>query len=405
MLNSVPFNQSNMEHLLDSANLSNLISDSKLLDTVNVVIFTRLELILPSMLIIAMVMLAFIEFRVKLDAQALRFLLNKDRNSARKVLVINFAQIVLMLSIVHLNQTTAEQRALSLYILIMKLVQTRQRQIVIDFPGIMTSAIFLCLSRDQSSFSLIESVDSFVSEVTLVLIPSMMSSFMVLLLPLIIPLTLISLTLSVVGAVIWLIVQLRRKYPDDFDFFVTVAICVLAWKILKKELIQRQVKKLVCSKLPSRRMLSAITASSSSPGLYDPAGFERVMKWCEADTAPQVFLPGHYKSLRDLEKPENMTYLNFYLDLSTNYRMTNIFHSETVNEGCLLTISTSPSESGMRGIWRSALYRLYLLASWIIPETYQHHLSLFGFPRSLMMVKCECDCQQLPGQIILERIN
>jgi len=371
-----------MDIVMDSTNVSKIVRYLKLDESVNLVNFYSFELIVPYVVICAIVLLAFLEVRVKLDAKALRILLNKDRNIVRKILLINFAQTVLLVSIEYLNLTTPELRAASLYVLLAKLVQIRSRDIVIDLPGILSTALFFFLAREQSQFSVLEVLDSCVNEVILFLFPSVLISIMLLILPVVVPVVLILISLSAVCGVLWMIVLVRRKYQDDFDFFVTVAICVLAWKIIRKELVQRQVKNLVCARLPSRQVINALTNSNYSPVIYDPTGLEKVIKWCEMDEEPFSVLPGHYESLCDLEKPENVTYLDFYMDIATNYR-----------------------ESGLRGVLQSTLYRLYLLAAWILPNSYQHHLSVFGFSRSPMLVKSESDCEQLAGQIILEKIN
>jgi len=394
-----------MDIVMDSTNVSKIVRYLKSDESVNLVNFYSFELIVPYVVFCAIVLLAFLEVRVKLDAKALRILLNKDRNIVRKILLINFAQTVLLVSIEYLNLTTPELRAASLYVLLAKLVQIRSRDIVIDLPSILSTALFFFLAREQSQFSVLEVLDSCVNEVILFLFPSVLISIMLLILPVVVPVVLILISLSAVCGVLWMIVLVRRKYQDDFDFFVTVAICVLAWKIIRKELVQRQVKNLVCARLPSRQVINALTNSNYSPVIYDPTGLEKVMKWCEMDEQPFSVLPGHYESLRDLKKPENVTYLDFYMDIATNYRMTNIFQSLKVRDGCLLTVSKAPRESGLRGVLQSTLYRLYLLAAWILPNSYQHHLSVFGFSRSPMLVKSESDCEQLAGQIILEKIN
>jgi len=409
MPNSEHFAFINVNQFLDSVNLSQFLDSVSLEDTMNYVKL-RASFLVPCMTLFLMVILTIVEIKTKLETRALRILLTADKRSGRKVMVINFAQIVLQLSIMYFNQITSELQAVACYNLTAKLMLMDRKQLNGDLAGIASTAIFVFLSKTQSTFSILEMFDGLVTEVLFLIVPTLLSALMLIILPLIIPSVIATLMFFTVYSLLWLVVMVRRKYPEDFDFFVTLAICVLVWKILKKELVQRQVKSLICSKLESRQLLdSGLTGTQA---VYDP-GLERVVRWCEASHHHSFQHPlhrmdndaGYFGALSDLRKPDNMSYLDFYLDLNSNYRMMNILRTAETPDGCRLTVSHAPSDRGLKGILKSSLYRIYILASWILPEAYQGYLSVFGFQKSSMTVNCDCNCTNLTKQIILQKIN
>lgn len=337
--------------------------------------------LMPLLLLSLMLLLAYLEIQTKFSATALRILLNNDKNNQRKVLVINLAQCTLLLALLYLGHVSPELQALAAYILAAKIIQTSRERIKFDLVGILITAAFV-LVRPQAETAVLEPASGAITDLTVSVLPVLFVCLLLVLAPVIVLLATLALTTTLVWWGLRAIVILRRKFPEDFDFFVTLAISVLVWKILRRELIQQ--------------MHGGRRTALSSPGVLDSF----------LGSIVQVgHTPGYFGRLENLTKPDSMSFLEFFQDLSLHYRTLDILSSAYTEGGCRLTVSQPPSCEGVTGYLQSALYRLYVLASWVLPEAYQSHLSRFGFNATTLVISCDCDCHQLNRQKLLEKYN
>lgn len=354
--------------------------------------------------------LALAEARVKLEAVALKLTLHQDTRSGAKVLLITCVQIALMAGLARHDLCTRELQVLCLYSVLPKLLLLEQ-MVMTSSLGLSAIAAFTLIAQPTSSFSVLESLDDWLTTLTLQFGPVLMLSILLL-----IPLIMLALLFISLARAAWLcvemVVRVRRKYPTEFDFFVTLAISILMWKILKRDLRQLQKKEqsLICSdqrsfgvSLDEGRVAQHLSVSQA--GLLG----DTWLRWFDVDKVPRLSgatVQGSVDHPVSLE-----SYLEFYYDSANNYRMINVLKSEVSMDGaaCNLTVSYAPRADGPMGLLKTTIYQIYLIASWLIPPAYQSPLDYFGFvQRNLILeqnpAESKGDCTRFNKQIFLEKL-
>ena len=124
-------------------------------DTLSDYITTSVTALAPVLILAALLLLTFTEVQVKVGARALQILLNKDTRRHRKVLLINCAQTVLMLSVVYWRLVTPELQALALYTLLAKAVQTNRELVGLDLLGLVSTFTFAFCTSPHSNQSIL----------------------------------------------------------------------------------------------------------------------------------------------------------------------------------------------------------------------------------------------------------
>jgi len=363
------------------------------------------------------VSLTISEIKVKLEARALLILLNKNQSSGRRVLTINFSQILFYICAVYLRLCSPELQAVAAYSLVAKLIQTDRQQIKVDMITIAPTILFAFMVKPNNSISILEGADQLIIEVTHQVFPVILTYITIVLFPIIFITTT---TFYIAYCFFRFLANLRRRFPDDFDFFLTLAISILAFKTVKRDLVQRQLKDMVCSKLklatPSAGLPGMSLAGSSGlskPGSDLEAGDAQLalQHWCLSNDnimrsiAKAVRNPVRYGEVEEVMKPENMSYLSFYTDLFTTYTAYHITSARPAlkSGSCWLNIVHPPRESGLYGLMRGAAYKMYVVASWVLPESYQDYLSMFGFKESSIEIETGMNCSSLNKHMLVEK--
>jgi hypothetical protein len=376
--------------------------------------------------LVLLVGLAIFEVKVKLEAKALEILLHKNKSSTRQVLGLNCAQILLYVGAVYLRLCSPEFQALAAYSLAAKLIQTNWQQLKVDIltitPTILPTILFAFMVKPNNSISIIEGADQLIIEVTQQVIPVILVYLSIIVYPIIFITLVIS---STAYCFFRFLASLRRRFPDDFDFFLTLAISILAFKTVKRDLVQTQLKDMVCSKLkfPTSPAYSGISdLSFGLPGGLSRAGSGvetqdsdaqlALQHWCLSNDniirsiAKVVRNPVRYGEVEEVVKPENMSYLHFYTELITSYRGYHIMAARPAYKpgACWIDIVLPPRETGFYGLMRGAAYKMYVLASWVLPDSYQDYLSVFGFKHSNIEIETQMNCSALSKQMLVEKI-
>jgi len=372
--------------------------------------------------------LAIFEVKVKFEAKALEILLHKNKSSTRQVMVYNCGQIVIYIVAVYCRLCSPELQAIAAYSLAAKLIQTNWQQFKVDIltiaPTILPTILFAFMVKPNNTLSIIEGTDQLINEGTQQVIPVILVYLSLVLYPIICVTVVIS---FIAYCFFRFLASLRRRFPDDFDFFLTLAISILAFKTVKRDLVQRQLKDMVCSKLnyptsPSSSLLRDIglslpssLSSKTEPGaeLEDSDAQLALQHWCLSNDniirsiAKVVKSPVRYGEVEEVVKPENMSYLDFYTELFTAYRGYHILQARPAYKpgACWVNIVHPPRETGMYGIMKGAAYKMYVLASWVLPDSMQDYLSVFGFKHSNIEIETQMNCSLLNKQMLVEKIN
>eukprot|EP00088_Acartia_fossae_P046071 TRINITY_DN4968_c0_g1_i6.p1 TRINITY_DN4968_c0_g1~~TRINITY_DN4968_c0_g1_i6.p1 ORF type:complete len:411 (-),score=65.72 TRINITY_DN4968_c0_g1_i6:941-2173(-) len=368
-------------------------------------------------------LLALYEIKMKLEARALQILLHKNKYSTRRVLAVNFGQILCYTTAVYFRLCSPEMQAIAAYSLAAKLIQTNRQQLKVDILTIAPTALFAFIVKPNNSISSIEFLDELFLDLTQQVIPLILSYLTILFYP-IITVTIISLYIAFVF--FRFLVNVRRSFPDDFDFFLTLTISLLAFKTVKRDLVQRQFKDMMCSKL---QLPTLADSSSGNPGsamsplstyygnheLGAESHAQRALyHWCQSQdnvlrSITKTIQNGDtlYGEVEEVKKPANMSYLDFYTEIFTQYRGYHILASQQGSKSgsCTLQIAHPPRDSGLYGMMRGAAYKMYILASWVLPESYQDYLSIFGFRESTIEIETGMNCSRLNKQMLVERIT
>ena len=114
-----------------------------------------MPLLVPTLALSLMLTLAFVEIKVKIESRALLILLNKDSRVKRRVLLINCAQILILLSTLQLRLVSPELQAISLYILVLKCIQTNLELVKQDAGGLISTCIYVFLVKPTSTICII----------------------------------------------------------------------------------------------------------------------------------------------------------------------------------------------------------------------------------------------------------
>ena len=146
-------NSTSVSLFLDSESKPDTIMNS--LNLIMIILAPYGSLIAPTLALITMLTLAFLEIKVKLESRALQILLNKDSRVKRRVLVINFAQILLLLTTVQLGLVSPELQAVSLYILGVKCIQTNLELVKQDAGGLLSTWIYVFIVKSSSTVCII----------------------------------------------------------------------------------------------------------------------------------------------------------------------------------------------------------------------------------------------------------
>jgi len=367
-------------------------------------------LIYPTISVLLLVLLGLGEVGWKLGARIQQMLLVKGTRHHKRILFINLTQMVLMAGLVYSKMVSVDHHLISLYLLLAKLIQVRREALLMDLGGILATLAFIILVPTQTATSVIGTFDAALTALTVSVIPHLLLLLLVVCLPLLLPLICIALLSVTVWYATRMLALLRRRYPEDFDFFVLLSISILAWKILKKETLRHKaVRGLVCSSIQQHVD-------------WEGEELDRVRRWCgggvrvddpayshASDSAMPILQignnTGYFGEVEDLLKPENMSILQFYTELFINYRMMNIISALETGTGCQLHVSHPPRREGIRGALDGFMYQIYVLSSWILPTKYQDYLSVFGYTTTSMDVKCSGGCHQFTNQILLEKVN
>jgi hypothetical protein len=356
----------------------------------------------PTLVLSVMLTLAFVEIKVKLELRALQILLNKDSRAQRRVLVINCAQSLVQIAAAQLVLVSPELQVVTLYTIVFKSIQTNMELIKADAVGLISSFIFVFIISPTSSISIIGELDGLLTYLSTQAAPLLVSFSLLILIPLSVPVLISSILFSAAWMGIRLIVAVRRKFPEDFDFFVTIAMFILAWKILQKDIMQRQVKSLVCTSLEKSRNGLSVGGTGS--------GLQELRRWCKqppllGDIVQVGEQTGYFGSLENVSLPQDVSYPEMIINLAFNYRirMSLIVSSLSIQDGCNLTVTNPPRDEV--GFLTSALYRLYLLAAWVTPTKYQSHLAVFGFNSTKLVLQTQISCLDLFKQLLIEKIN
>jgi len=248
--------------------------------------------------------------------------------------------------------------------------------------------VFL-LIRPQSTTAVLEPAGQGLTELTVNVLPVLFLSCLFVLTPLIIPVVAIVFAVLLVCWFLRALVILRRKFPEDFDFLVTLAISVLVWKTVRREL-KYQIKHLNQSSLSSSPTTTAAGLLDSHLGNIIQVG-------------PSS--PGFFGRLEHLDKPREMGFLEFFKDIQNNYRMLDVLSSLPTEGGCKLTVSQSPSVGGVKGHLMAALYRVYVWTVWALPESFKVYLPSFGFNATTIVISSLADCAQFNRLTLLEEKN
>jgi len=401
----------------EMANQYNYTLDPKLTNLLSDYINTLGPILIQVTVLILLVSLTISEIKVKLEARALLILLNKNQSSGRRVLIINFSQILFYICAVYLRLCSPELQAVAAYSLVAKLIQTDRQQIKVDMLTIAPTILFAFMVKPNNSISILEGADQLIIEVTHQVFPVILTYITIVLFPIIFITTT---TFYIAYCFFRFLANLRRRFPDDFDFFLTLAISILAFKTVKRDLVQRQLKDMVCSKLklatPSAGLPGMSLAGSSGlskPGSDLEAGDAQLalQHWCLSNDnimrsiAKAVRNPVRYGEVEEVMKPENMSYLSFYTDLFTTYTAYHITSARPAlkSGSCWLNIVHPPRESGLYGLMRGAAYKMYVVASWVLPESYQDYLSVFGFKESSIEIETGMNCSSLNKHMLVEK--
>jgi len=370
--------------------------------------------------------LAIYEVKIKFEARALQILLiNKTKMSTRHLLLLYFVQVVFYVVAVYFGRCSAELQAVAAYSLTAKLIQTNMQQLKVDILSIAPTFLFAFFVRPNCSILIIESFDEVLLDITQQVLPILFIYLSTIFFPI---LFVGMITSYIVYCFIWFLVLIRRKFPEDFDFFLTLAIAILAFKTVKRDLVQRQVKDMFCSKLKLPPPTTGISQAYQGYGGMQEAGEQvveaesnshRILQhWCYsqddiiksiATTSKNPVSSLQYGEVEEIVKPVNMSYLSFYTELLINYRGYYIMQSisstdTTTDKTCHLSIAHPPRETGLYGLWRGTAYKLYIMTSWLLPETYQGFLSVFGFQESRIDIQTEMECSKLNQQILVEKL-
>lgn len=372
--------------------------------------------------------LAIYEVKIKFEARALQILLlNKTQTSTRHLLLLYFVQVVFYVVAVYFGRCSAELQAVAAYSLTAKLIQTNMQQLKVDILSIAPTFLFAFFVRPNCSILILESADEVLLDITLQVLPVLFIYLSTILFPV---LFVGMITSYIVYCFTWFLVLIRRKFPEDFDFFLTLAIAILAFKTVKRDLVQRQVKDMFCSKL---KLLPPNTGMSKAASIYQGYGGVRevgdevvegesnshriLQHWCYsqddiiksiARTTKNQVSSMQYGEVEEVVKPVNMSYLTFYTELLTSYRgyyiMQSVSSDTATDKTCHLSIAHPPRETGLYGLWRGTAYKLYIMTSWLLPENYQGFLSVFGFQESKIDIQTEMECSKLNQQILVEKL-
>ena len=117
----------------------NYTLDPKLTNLLSDYINTLGPILIQVTVLILLVSLTISEIKVKLEARALLILLNKNQSSGRRVLIINFSQILFYICAVYLRLCSPELQAVAAYSLVAKLIQTDRQQIKVSHIHILNS--------------------------------------------------------------------------------------------------------------------------------------------------------------------------------------------------------------------------------------------------------------------------
>lgn len=402
---------------LDEQMVTQYKLDPKLTNLLSDYINTLGPIIIQVTVLILLVSLTISEVKVKLEARALLILLNKNESSARRVLFINFGQILFYICAVYLRLCSPELQALAAYSLVAKLIQTDRQKLKVDMLTIAPTILFAFMVKPNNFISILEGADQLVLEITQQVIPVILTYLSIFLFPIIFITTSTS---YIAYSFFRFLASLRRRFPDDFDFFLTLAISILAFKTVKRDLVQRQLKDIVCSKLKLPTSSPGLTGMSlagtgalTRPGEVEGGDAQLALQhWCLSNDnimrsiAKAVRNPVRYGEVEEVVKPENMSYLQYYTDLFTGYRAYHITSAKPAGKSgsCWLNIVHPPRESGVYGIVRGAAYKMYVVASWVLPESYQDYLSVFGFKESSIEIETQMNCSSLNKHMLVEKI-